>query len=195
MIAALVHERFEELRPQLAAQIEESWQCAADEFRGRVMQRTAAVRAAAEDLFDRPLPALPVPELAAVPDEFSYDLERLPYTGENVMRVLRWFLPRRWLRVRQVGRAQRRLGEQLDRHAGRVRHALVRRLRHARDAFVDLLANHLDEVIEGVTTASERGQARRNAVGSRLEDEQQRVAAVRAVTDAVRRAVNATFED
>lgn len=187
-VADLVYARFEELRSMLVSDVENAWQEAAGEFRARVKQRAAAVREVAEDLFDLPLPALPVPMLSEVREEFSYELERLPYTGESVARVLRWFLPRRWLRVRLVRRASRRLTEQLDKHAGRVRHDLVRRLRHARDAFVDVLARHLEELVEGVTAAAERGRARRAAVGDRLEVDQQRLAVVRRRTDAARRA-------
>lgn len=139
-VADLVHARFEQRRPRLTGQVEDAWLEAAGDFRGRVELRVEAVREAAEGLFDRGLPALSVPSLAAVPEEFTYEFERLPYSGESVTRVLRWLLPRPWLRARLVRRARRRLADQLDKHAGRARYDLVRRLHGARDAFVDVPA-------------------------------------------------------
>jgi GTP-binding protein EngB required for normal cell division len=190
-VADLVRDWFEQLRPALAGEVEDAWLAAAGDFRARVEQRVASAREAAEDLLDRALPAFPVPSVAAVPEEFSYEFERLPHSGESVARALRWLAPRLWLRARLVRRARRRLADQLDKHAGRARYDLVRRLHEARDAFVGVLAGHLDALIDGVTAAAERAQARRGAVGAQLDAERQRVAAVRRRTEAARRAVQA----
>lgn len=187
-VAGLVREHFERLRPSLLAEVEDAWQAAAADFRSRVEQRAGAVRRAAEDAFDRPLPPLGVPAVRAATDGFSYHLERLPRTGEGVARALRRLLPPTWQRRRLERRAQRRLASELDKHAGRLRADVARRLADAHEAFAATLAAYLDELALGITAAARRAQARRSSAGAQLSAERRRVAGVARRTDAVRRA-------
>lgn len=188
-VAAIVAERFDEVRAEVAHWTQQAWYDAAADFAARVEHRATAVREAAEDLLDIPVRPLPVPEVADVDDEFTYQLERIPHTGEDLGRMLRRLMPSGWVRQRAASRGRRRLAEILDKHAGRARYDLVRRLSHVRDAFAAELTAHLDELSTGVRAAAGRARERRRDAGAELDAERRRIREVRARTAEVRRAV------
>ena len=190
-VAALAHERVAAVRQELAEHVERAWQEAANDFAERGRRRAAAVQDIAAELFDQPVRGLSIPAIATVDEEFTYQLERLPRTGEGLARAARLLLPAEVARRRGVGRAHKRLAERLDQHAGRVRHDLARRLATVRDELADELLAAVDEVSAGVRAAAERARSRQATASTRLVDEQERLAEVRARTAAVREAIEA----
>ncbi len=190
-VAALAHERVAAVREELAEHVERAWQEAANDFAERGRRRAAAVQDIAAELFDQPVRGLSIPAIATVDEEFTYQLERLPRTGEGLARAARLLLPGEVARRRAVARAHRRLAERLDQHAGRVRHDLARRLATVRDELADELLAAVDEVSAGVRAAAERARSRQATASTRLVDEQERLAEVRARTAAVREAIEA----
>jgi hypothetical protein len=74
----------------------------------------------------------------------------------------RTLLPAALRRRRSLDRATRRLAEELDKHAGRLRHALGERLDTTRARFTAATTTALDDAIDGINdaiTAAERAHS------------------------------------
>ncbi|MFZ2548422.1 MAG: dynamin family protein, partial [Candidatus Microthrix subdominans] len=120
-VRSLVEARFDEVRPQAVARVEAAWGVASAEFAGRVQARADAIRAIAEETFGARLAPFPIPAVADEPDRFWYLFFRPELPDAPLWRALRLLLPHGWLRRRLIAAAQRRLVEELDKHAGRAR--------------------------------------------------------------------------
>ncbi len=70
-------------------------------------------------------------------------------------------------------RANQRLTEELDKHAGRLHHALSQRLDNSRQRFTDVtrttLDNTIDDIDQAIVVAEQRGDGDADAAAAALE--------------------------
>jgi hypothetical protein len=81
--------------------------------------------------------------------------------GDTVVRLILWLLPRRAARRIVVRKALARLGDELEKHAGRARSDLARRLDAARIRFEKAMAAEMDRTATSVAEAARRAMAMR----------------------------------
>ncbi len=154
---------FEEFRQAEADSVEEEWRRIAVGYRSEAEQRVNAVRAAAAELFDGPLPAVQVPAIAVEPERFFYLFLYVGSARESLNRAFDWVLPRRVVRRRLLAAAKRHLAEEFDKHSGRIRWDMAQRLDGARRAFELAMRDGLCRTVEAIIEASERAETLRKA--------------------------------
>lgn len=161
-VQAIVETEYDAFRASLAESTERQWRRIAERFSGRVEQRIGSVRTAASDLFEIVLPEIKVPAVAAQPDKFFYLFLPDNTRADPLINAARHLLPSSVVRRRTLSQAQGRLREEFDKHAGRIRHDLTRRLTEAQQALERLLGDELDEAGDAILRAAERGEELRS---------------------------------
>lgn len=157
-VQALVEARFDELRPQAVERVEKAWDIAANDFVGRVQARADAIRAIATETFGARLRPVPTPAVAEEPDRFWYLFFRPELPDAPLWRALRLLLPHPFVRHRLLTAAQRRLADELDKHAGRARSEISTRLAATHRRFVEAMTGHVEELIASIERATERAR-------------------------------------
>ena len=131
--------------------IDLAWRDLATEAHLRASERIATVRAAATDLFSIELRPVAVPSVTDEPDTFWFLLTPPASMSDPYIHLGRALQPSKIRRHRSLERATRRLPDELDKHAGRLRHALAERLDTARSRFMTATSTALDEAINGIS--------------------------------------------
>lgn len=166
-IETIVGERFDELRPQAAERISAAWGRAADEFTTKVQGRVDAIRLIATGEFGASLLPVSVPAVGEEPDRFWYYFFRPTLPDAPVLRALRLLLPHGFVRRRLLASACERLPQELDKHAGRARSDLSRRLEATHRRFAAELVAFVDSVVEEIEHALVAADVRRRHLGDR----------------------------
>lgn len=166
-IETIVEERFDELRPQAAERVSAAWGQAADEFTTKVQGRVDAIRSIAAGEFGANLLPVSVPAVSEEPDRFWYYFYRPTLPDAPVIRALRLLLPHGFVRRRLVASACERLPRELDKHAGRARSDLSRRLEATHRRFAAELVAFVDSIVEEIENALVAADARRRDLGDR----------------------------
>ena len=151
-----VRSGFDSFRLQEEGFAEASWQEMASRMRTRVQQRVDCLRAEASDLFEIRLPEVAVPQVRAEREGFFYLFLRVGSSTEALGRAAHRLLPAALVRRLVLGRARRQLDDEFDKHAGRARYDLTRRLEAACDRFVDAMAAELEATVETIFLAADR---------------------------------------
>lgn len=173
-IRALVETRFDEVRPLMVERVERAWRQAATEFTERVQQRVDAIRTVASAEFGAELRPIPIPAVAEEPDRFWYLFFRPELPDAGLYRVLRLLLPHGYVRRRLVRKAQRRLRDELDKHAGRARSELAERLTTTHRRFDAELTTFVSALLEDIRRATDRAQTEARQVGAIRQQHQDR---------------------
>jgi small GTP-binding protein len=176
-IRSIVESEFDDFHPQAITQLEAEWQEVGTAFRSRVQARVDAARQSAADLFEVPLPWLPLPEIAAQRDRFSFLFVHVGSTTEVFSHGIPRLLPGRWARRAALRRARDELRREFDKHAGRARWDLAQRLEAARFQLEKAMQSELESSIEAIIQAADR--ARRWHEQTRHEREEGDVRAAR----------------
>ena len=133
--------------------LDSEWRELADAAHTRAGERITAVRNAAADLFAIDLAPVPVGKISDEPDTFWFLLTPPASMSDPYIHLGRRLQPAGMHRGRAVRRASKRLADELDKHAGRLRHALTERLDHSRHRFIDNSTAALDAAIDGINDA------------------------------------------
>lgn len=153
-IEVIVKQRFDTVRPVTVERVETAWAAAAAVFCTRVQSRVDAIRSIAVTEFGAALRTVPVPAVAEEPDRFWYLFTRPELPDAPIWRALRLLLPHSVVRRRLITSAQHRLREALDKHAGRTRSDLARRLDATHRRFAPELTSFADTVIDDIHHAT-----------------------------------------
>ena len=179
-IQAIVEERFDGLRPEAAERVNAAWAQAADQFTAKVQGRVDAIRSTAAAQFGASLRPIPVPEVRDEPDRFWYYFHRPELPDARVYRALRLALPHGLVRRRLMASASEHLAHELDKHAGRARSDLSRRLDGTHRRFASELVSFVDDVINEIHQATARADVQRRELGDldrEVAGRQQRIGA------------------
>jgi GTP-binding protein EngB required for normal cell division len=133
--------------------IDHAWTGIATNAQRRAAERIATVRRAAADMFAIELPHVAVPSVTDEPDTFWFLLTPPVSMSDPYIHLGRAVQPAALRRRRSLHRATSRLTEELDKHAGRLRHALEERLDTARTRFTNAATAALDDAINGINEA------------------------------------------
>jgi small GTP-binding protein len=156
-IETSVREGFETLRLTAQDQVDESWGALATQFTSRVQRRVNELRMAANDLFSLHLPIVAIPAVGEQRDRFSYHFLHIESPGTFVGRFALGLLPAR--RRRALRRAERKLFEEFDKHAGRARYDISERLDAAKRRMVEDMTNEFEHTEQSIYTAYERAKS------------------------------------
>lgn len=188
-VRALVEARFDDLRPEAVARVENAWGAVASDFARRVQERADAIRAIAAETFGARLNPVPIPEVSEEPDRFWYLFFRPELPDAPLWRALRLLLPRGLVRRRLVDAARKQVAAEMDKHSGRARSELSDRLTATHRRFAREVTAHVESLIGDIGRAARRARGHAAAVGDQaLLDDQRRqrraaaLAAARAAT-------------
>jgi hypothetical protein len=171
-IQASVEEAFERCGSELRPVVEQEWRRAAERFRARVQSRVDSARSAAAHLFEVPLPALEIADLAEQPASFSFLFVRPEGMIEPLSRAGLSLLPARAAERRMLLRARRQLISEFDKHAGRMRWDIVQRLEAARAALERSSSAELQASIAAIAEGADRARRWQEKDGERREREE-----------------------
>lgn len=167
-VEAEVRAGFEELRAAESDRVDEAWRQLAARTRDRTQDRVNEVRAAAAELFSVDLPEIAIPEVAEERERFFYLFLHIGSPMEGLGRMARRLLPGSAARRRLLKRAEERLSNELDKHAGRARWDLGQRLDAVRSRFELAMAAELEQSIDMILEAARlANQARAEAESDR----------------------------
>jgi small GTP-binding protein len=169
-----VRQGFEELRRAEAERAEQVWQQIASDFRRRTQVRVDAVRRAAADLFDVPLPDVTVPAVAEERERFFYLFVHVEGLGSGMARTLRLLAPSAVVRRRALKQAADRLAQEFDKHVGRARWDLTQRLDQVRLRFEAAMRSEVERAEQGILEAA---MAAQDLLGRTQAEQQERRAA------------------
>lgn len=172
-LTAAVRQGFEPLRLHAEHSVDRGWAVLAERFARQTQERADRLREVASELFDVRLPPASVPSVARQRRRFSYLFLHVESPGTSLGRTLVASVPLEWGRRRSLERARQRLDRELDKHAGRARYDLARRLQEAQRDFVAVMSDELDEVEHAILDAADRG---RSLLESTTEEQQDREA-------------------
>jgi GTP-binding protein EngB required for normal cell division len=169
-----IRRRFDELVPQLEASVSEEVHELQHRFARRIEEILLEVQDVAEDVFgSRTSNQLPEVDLSE-PAWFSFKLEDVGHMLDYVVTAGRRAVPGPLGRRMAVRDAEDRLLQMADRHAGRLRSALVERVREA----VTRYQRELSALVEGAVQAIEAAVQRAARQRSQGEPEVRRRAGV-----------------
>ncbi|MHB1518003.1 MAG: dynamin family protein [Acidimicrobiales bacterium] len=157
-IEQLVTEGFDPVWLAAQSHAEHEWDDLAERFAQRIEKRIAELRAIADRLFDVQLVAPHVSGVAGQRPRFSYLFLHVEGPNAVIGRIARIALPPALARHRALQRAQRKLLEEFDKHAGRARYDLTERLRSAEGTFVRELVREFEEVQTSISAAASRAK-------------------------------------
>lgn len=143
VIEECVRERFEPIRRQVVEDLEAAWEALARSFTERVREGIQALTGVLDELFDVHLPDVDLPPVTSQPDRFSYLFVRVESPTAPVGRLLALVLPGRLARRRAMRAAERRLLQELVKHAGRARYDIAQRMEAVeRDLATSMMAEY-----------------------------------------------------
>ncbi|MHB8245986.1 MAG: dynamin family protein [Acidimicrobiales bacterium] len=135
-IEALVRQHFEPVRRAVEIELEAAWEEIAARFADRVQRRVDELINVANQLFDVHLPKAPVPTVTQQRERFSYLFIHVEGPSAIIGQLVSSLLPSGILRHRARRLAERKLSQELDKHAGRARHDLSERIEATKAEFV-----------------------------------------------------------
>lgn len=163
-----VRASLEQSRLMEVDRVDRAWQALAESARARTEERVAAVRSAASELFSVPLPRVRVPPFADQQEHFSYSFVQVGSFGRPLGLLVSRLLPLRTARRSALSRSRAELSGELDKHAGRARSDLARRLGEARRSLESDMREELERSIEAIVQATHRaGEWRRKGESER----------------------------
>ena len=190
LVERVVTDTFEEVHARVGDLVSREFGERVDRFAARMRELRDASQERAVAVLGLALPVWPAVELEDEPARFSYLFVRVGSTTEWVDNLARGLLPARVRRRRLVAAALRRIGDELDKHAGRARADLTERLDAACGRLVDAARTqvlaHLDAVAAALANAR---QSQRETEAVRSDREAvltttgQRLAALRATVE------------
>jgi small GTP-binding protein len=154
-IETLVRERFGAIWLEIQQELEDGWLAAASRFSVRVQERIDQLMETASELFDVHLPSVLVPAIRDQQDRFSYQFLHVEGPNAVIGRMFLRLLPRTVARRRALRRAERRLGGEFDKHAGRARYDMVQRIEAAEQAFAAALENEFEQTQSSLISAAD----------------------------------------
>ena len=164
-VRSTVQRSFDNFRREELKRVEDEWSQIAIGFRARTQQRMDDVHQLAAQLFEVPLPAPPIPEIAEQRQRFTYLFIEVGSVTEPLARLLFRLLPYSWARRVALQRAKRSLVDEFDKHAGRTRWDLAQRVEEAGATVEGAMSSELDRSISAVLDSAAR--ARRMAEDGR----------------------------
>ncbi len=159
-VATAVRSSFDAFLRDLQTQLDVQWQRAATGLRDTVTERVREARATTADLFDVELRDVPIPLVAAVTSDFSYLFLPPMSMSEPFITAGRHLVPAPVVRRRLTDRALEDLRREFDKHAGRARHDLVKRLDQVRATFEASMREHVDSAAVSLLGAVQRAARR-----------------------------------
>ncbi len=142
----------------------------------RLVRRTVAVCA---ELLQVDLSTVAAPAGIAPVSRFTYAFFEVPTILESLLPDGRRFLPRELARRRLLAEARRRVPLLVDRHCGRLRSDLVRRLQQARLALQVELDGRLATTVEGLRRGIRRAAEERARTAARVRADRERTQRLR----------------
>jgi cellobiose-specific phosphotransferase system component IIA len=112
---------------------------------------------AANDLFNLHLPIVAIPAVSEQRDCFSYHFLHIESPGTFVGRFALSLLPAR--RRRALRRAEQKLFEEFDKHAGRARYDISERLDAAKRRMFEDMMTEFEQTEQSIYTAYERAKS------------------------------------
>jgi hypothetical protein len=182
LVSEAIEEGFEELRKEETRLVDAAWHERAEQLRARTEARVNELRRLAADLFEVPLPPVSLGGVSEERERFFTLVMRVDAPGETFARLIAFILPRGLARHRATKRARRQLAHELEKHAGRARSDLARRLQEARLRFEKAMGAALEHTAESIAEAAQRAET----MHQRAERDQDRQ---RAEDEAARRAI------
>jgi len=161
-IDSTIRAQFEPLVPRFEAQITERLTELEQRYAQRIERILEDVQRAAEDVFgSRAGDVLPDTGLRG-PSRFSFKLKDVEHALEIIVGFGRTITPGALGRRLVIRDAEQRLIELTDRHAGRLRSELARRVTEAVREYRRELAAAVDEAVESIRAAVERARTDRH---------------------------------
>lgn len=179
---------FEPVRRGVERELDAAWAAAASRYTARVHERVVGLVGAAEQLFDVHLPFVSVPPVEEQTPRFSYQFVIVESPTAPVGRVLMaWLLPRGIVRRRALAAAQRRMAEELSKHAGRARCDMAQRVDAAARQLVAEMVAEYEETERSLTRAIEGARSLLELSAEERARREDRRAVVRALVGAIER--------
>ncbi len=179
---------FEPVRHAVEGALDAEWAAVAERFTARVQERVTGLVGAAEQLFDVHLPVVTVSPVEAQSQRFSYQFVVVESPTAPVGRTLAtWLLPQEVVRRRALQAAQRRLAEELSKHAGRARYDVSQRVEAARREVVAAMVSEYEETERSLVRAVEGARSLLELSGEEGARREHQLADVRALVDTVER--------
>jgi GTP-binding protein EngB required for normal cell division len=187
-VERIVEDEFDGFRTRRADQADEEWLAIAAQLSGRASERISSVRQAAADIFEIDLPAVRLPPISGQRERFFYLFPTGTSLSEPLLAVGRRLVPSALLRRRALMWGRGHLRVELDKHAGRIRHDLTRRLGEARAAFESMLRDELSSARDAILCAASHGEHLRRVAADEIarhgEHDQQVQALARQIVQA-----------
>ncbi|MGH9294856.1 MAG: hypothetical protein ACRD0B_05945, partial [Acidimicrobiales bacterium] len=184
-VESAVRERFEPFRQHQAALAERCWRDLAERRRRDVERRVNDLRCQAAELFAIELPAAMVPEMSEERERFFYHFVDAGGQIDDSRSLLSWLLPPRLARRRLATRARARAAAEVDKHAGRARSDLVRRIDEVRKRFEHEVSRELEATVRSVLAAAEGAEGLQRQAAEDRNERLGRAAAPRRAAQAV----------
>ncbi len=179
---------FEPVRHAVERSLDAEWAAVAERFTARVQERVTGLVSAAEQLFDVHLPVVTVPPVEAQSQRFSYQFVVVESPTAPVGRTLAtWLLPQEVVRRRALRAGQRRLAEELSKHAGRARYDVSQRVEAARRELVAAMVSEYEETERSLVQAVEGARSLLERSGEEGARREHQLADVCALVDTVER--------
>ncbi len=154
VVEECVRRELEPIRRAVGNELDSAWGSIAGHFSEAVRSRINELIGVANELFDVHLPAASVPPVASRRDRFSYLFVRVESPTAPIGRLLGLLLPRGAARRRALDAAERRLVQELDKHAGRARYDLAQRLESVNGEFVAAMVAEYEETQSSLVRAA-----------------------------------------
>lgn len=187
VVEQCVRERFEPVRRRVAAELEVDWDALAGSFAERAQERIRALTGTVDQLFGVHLPEVALPPVTSQPERFSYLFVRVESPTAPVGHLLAMLLPGRLARRRALQAARRRLLQELDKHAGRARYDIGRRLEGAKQELVASMLAEYERTRDSLVGAAEGARSLLTLSGGERAAYDRLQADVRALVDAADR--------
>jgi len=155
-IDTTIHAEFARLAPRFEAEIAERLTDLEERYASRIAGILEEIQLAAEEVFGtRASDALPDTGLRE-PSRFSFKLKDVEHALDIIVGFGRTIAPGALGRRLVIRDAEQRLIEMTDRHAGRLRSELARRVTEAVRSYRRQLTGAVDEAVEAIRDAIER---------------------------------------
>ena len=161
LVTQAIGEGFETVRAEETDVVDAAWREVAERLRLKTEVRVNELRRLASGLFEVFLPQVKLGAVREERERFFSLVLWVEAPGDTVVRLILWLLPRRAARRIVVRKALARLGDELEKHAGRARSDLARRLDAARIRFEKAMAAEMDRTATSVAEAARRAMAMR----------------------------------
>lgn len=153
-IETLVRQRFAVIWLEVQGELDDGWSAAAVRFSARVQDRVDRLIETANELFAVHLPSVAVPAVKDQRERFSYHFLHVEGPNAAIGRLLIRLLPPMVARRRALRRADRRLAEEFDKHAGRAHYDLRQRVGESERKFAAAMEDEFEQTQSSLLAAA-----------------------------------------